>query len=216
VDDTLRLIRRLRGTGPQQPSVQAPQPMAAAFVVRDNVRQRRAIERAYVAAIRAAHTRIDIAVPYFYPGRGFRRSLRQAARRGVRVRLLLQGKIDYRIAALAARVLYDELRAHGVRIYEYTPAFLHAKVAVVDDDWATVGSSNIDPLSLLLNLEANVVVQDPDFSEVMARRFDQAIAVSVEVLGRPVPRGWRGLLQRGLIAWAANLYLRLAGITGRY
>ena len=216
VDDTLRLIRRLRGTGPQRPLVQAPQPMAAAFVVRDNVRQRRAIERAYVAAIRAAHTRIDIAVPYFYPGRGFRRSLRQAARRGVRVRLLLQGKIDYRIAALAARVLYDELRAHGVRIYEYTPAFLHAKVAVVDDDWATVGSSNIDPLSLLLNLEANVVVQDPDFSEVMARRFDQAIAVSVEVLGRPVPRGWRGLLQRGLIAWAANLYLRLAGITGRY
>ena len=216
VDDTLRLIRRLRGSGPELPAVEAPTPMVAAFVVRDNVRQRRAIERAYVAAIRAAHTRIDIAVPYFYPGRGFRRSLRQAARRGVRVRLLLQGKIDYRIAALAARVLYDELRAHGVRIYEYTPAFLHAKVAVVDDDWATVGSSNIDPLSLLLNLEANVVVQDPDFSEVMARRFDQAIAVSVEVLGRPVPRGWRGLLQRGLIAWAANLYLRLAGITGRY
>jgi cardiolipin synthase len=216
VDDTLRLIRRLRGSGPEPPAVEAPTPMVAAFVVRDNVRQRRAIERAYVAAIRAAHTRIDIAVPYFYPGRGFRRSLRQAARRGVRVRLLLQGKIDYRIAALAARVLYDELRAHGVRIYEYTPAFLHAKVAVVDDDWATVGSSNIDPLSLLLNLEANVVVQDPGFSEVMALRFDQAIAVSVEVQGRPVPRGWRGLLQRGLIAWAANLYLRLAGITGRY
>jgi cardiolipin synthase len=71
--------------------------------------------------------------------------VRRAARRGVRVRLLLQGKVDYRIAALAAQALYDELRANGVRIFEYTPAFLHAKVAVVDDDWATVGSSNIDP-----------------------------------------------------------------------
>ncbi len=169
-----------------------------------------------MAAIRAAHTRIDIAVPYFYPGRGFRRSLRQAARRGVRVRLLLQGKIDYRIAAVAARVLYDELRSHGVHIYEYTPAFLHAKVAVVDDDWATVGSSNIDPLSLLLNLEANVVVHDPDFSEVLARRFDAAVAVSAEVRGLPAARGWQGLLQRGFVAWLANLYLRLAGITGRY
>ena len=78
----------------------------------------------------------------------------------MRVRLLLQGKLDYRIAGLAAQVLYDELLADGVRIFEYTPAFLHAKVALVDADWATVGSSNIDPLSLLLNLEANLIVRD--------------------------------------------------------
>src|SRR5439155_604272 len=83
--------------------------------------------------------------PYFYPGHRFRQALRRAADRGVRVRLLLQGKLDYRIAGIAASVLYDELLAHGVRIYEYTPAFLHAKVAVVDDEWATVGSSNSDP-----------------------------------------------------------------------
>jgi cardiolipin synthase len=164
----------------------------------------------------SARERVDIAVPYFYPGRAFRRTLRQAARRGVRVRLLLQGKIDYRIAALAARALYDELRAHGVRIFEYTPAFLHAKVAVVDDDWATVGSSNIDPLSLLLNLEANVVVRDADFARSLAARFDAAVAVSAEVQGAPVKRGWRGVLERGFIAWCANAYLRMAGITGRY
>ncbi|WP_371070075.1 phospholipase D-like domain-containing protein, partial [Salmonella enterica] len=117
-------------------------PVRAAFVVRDNLRQRRAIERSYVAAIRSAVRSVDIAVPYFYPGRRFRRALRRAARRGVRVRLLLQGKVDYRIAALAARALYEELRGHGVRIWEYTPAFLHAKVALVDERWATVGSSN--------------------------------------------------------------------------
>lgn len=215
VSQARRLIRRLRGQ-PEPGALAEPMaPMRAAFVVRDNVRQRRAIERAYVNAIRSARTRIDIAVPYFYPGRVFRRSLRQAARRGVHVRLLLQGRIDYRIAALAARALYAELRGHGVRIFEYTHAFLHAKVAVVDDDWATVGSSNIDPLSLLLNLEANVVVQDADFSHTLAQRFEQAFAVSTEV--DAVQRsGWRGSLQRGLVAWCANLYLRLAGITGRY
>jgi cardiolipin synthase A/B len=216
VDETLRLIRRLRGRRPERPLDETPQPVAAAFVVRDNVRQRRSIERAYVEAIRSARQRIDIAVPYFYPGRGFRRSLRHAARRGVQVRLLLQGKIDYRIAALAARALYDELRAHGVRIYEYTPAFLHAKVAIVDDDWATVGSSNIDPLSLLLNLEANVVVRDAAFAQQLALRFDAACAASAEVQGRPARPGWRGRLHRWGVAWAATIYLRLAGITGRY
>jgi cardiolipin synthase len=117
---------------------------------------------------------------------------------------------------LAAQVLYDQLRFSGVRIFEYTPAFLHAKVAVVDDDWATVGSSNIDPLSLLLNLEANVVVRDADFSRTLAARFDAAIAVSREVTDTPMQAGWRGWLQRALVAWAAALYLRVAGITGRY
>lgn len=216
IDETMRLVRRLRqsrgGAGPA-PADEAP--MRAAFLVRDNLRQRRAIERAYVEAIRSSRERVDIAVPYFYPGRAFRRVLRQAARRGVRVRLLLQGKIDYRIAAMAARALYDELRGRGVRIYEYTPAWLHAKVAVVDDRWATVGSSNIDPLSLLLNLEANVVVDDPDFARSLADALDAAFAASAEVVDTQ-RSGWRGLLQRGFVAWMASLYLRLAGITGRY
>ena len=216
VNEALQLIRRLRGRGGEALPVEAPQPVAAAFVVRDNVRQRRAIERAYVEAIRAARTRVDIAVPYFYPGRAFRRSLRRAARRGVQVRLLLQGKIDYRIAALAARALYDELRAHGVSIHEYTPAFLHAKVAVVDGHWATVGSSNIDPLSLLLNLEANVVVRDAGFAQALSQAFEEAFAVSREVAGPAQGPGLRGWMRRVVIAWAANLYLKLAGITGRY
>jgi cardiolipin synthase A/B len=216
VDDALRVLRRLRGKTAKGVVPVDDAPVMAAFLVRDNVRQRRAIERAYVEAIRSARERVDIAVPYFYPGRAFRRSLRGAARRGVRVRLLLQGKIDYRIAALAARALYDELRAHGVCIYEYTPAFLHAKVAVVDDRWATVGSSNIDPLSLLLNLEANVVVRDAEFAQALADRFDAAVAVSQEVAGAPARPGLRGWMRRWLVAWLANAYLRLAGATGRY
>lgn len=191
-------------------------PMLAAFVVRDNLRQRRAIERSYIDAFRRARHRIDLISPYFYPGSLFRRTLRDATRRGVQVRLLMQGKVDYRIAGLAARSVYAEMLARGVRIYEYMPAYLHAKVAIVDDDWATVGSSNIDPLSLLLNLEANAIVRDADFSRELSAEFESAVAQSVEIVAPFARRGWVGMLQRGLVAWVAYVYLRLAGMTGRY
>lgn len=192
-------------------------PVQAAFVRRDNLRQRRTIERCYIDAIRGARERVDLVSPYFYPGSEFRRALRQAARRGVKVRLLLQGKADYRIARLAASVLYDELLSHGVRIFEYMPAFLHAKVALVDGDWATVGSSNIDPLSLLLNLEANVIVHDAAFNADLARRFEVGLAQSEEIVAaqRHAP-GVAGMFRRGLVAWCAHVYLRMAGVTGRY
>jgi cardiolipin synthase len=218
VQQALALVRELRGANPEAARAPAPQPepVRAAFLVRDNVRQRRTIERSFVEAIRHARTRVDLAVPYFYPGRSFRRALRAAARRGVRVRLLMQGQFDYRIAALAARAVYDEMRDNGVRIYEYMPAPLHAKVVVVDSDWATVGSSNIDPLSLLLNLEANVVVRDADFAALLAQRFEAAVAVSSEITGALRRTGWQRWMHRGLVAWLAAVYLRVAGITGRY
>ncbi len=223
VKRAMALVRDLRGASPSTSTSSAPtpplsalEPVRAAFLVRDNVRQRRTIERSLVEAIRHAQTRVDLAVPYFYPGRSFRRALRAAADRGVRVRLLMQGKFDYRIAALAARAVYDELRDKGVRIYEYTPAPLHAKVALVDNEWATVGSSNIDPLSLLLNLEGNVVVRDTDFASALSARFETVFAVSTEITGAPQRSGWRRWLHSGLVAWMATVYLRVAGITGRY
>ena len=216
VAQTFQLLRRLRLVSQDEDVDDELRPVRAAFIVRDNLRQRRAIERSYIDAIRAARTRVDLAVPYFYPGRAFMRALRQASHRGVQVRLLLQGMVDYRIAAEAARALYEQLCADGVRIFEYTPAYLHAKVAVVDDDWATVGSSNIDPLSLLLNLEANLVVHDVDFARSLAAALEVAFAASTEVLNPTMQRGWRGLLRRGAVAWIANLYLRVAGVTGRY
>jgi len=212
-----RLIERLRmpDQKPTKMKLSDLPPVRTAFVLRDNLRRRRTIERSYIAALRKAQTRIDLASPYFYPGSGFRTALRQAARRGVRVRLLMQGKLDYRFAGLAARSIYDELLAAGVKIYEYTPAFLHAKVALTDDEWATVGSSNIDPLSLLLNLEANVVVRDADFNARLAAEFDRAFAVSreVESQGR---RSVEGAVRRGFVAWCAHVYLRIAGATGKY
>jgi cardiolipin synthase len=214
--ELLQRMRIVPRSDALQQAAQDVRPVRAAFVVRDNLRQRRAIERSYVEAFAGARDRVDLVSPYFYPGRLFRRTLREAARRGVRVRLLLQGKLDYRIAGIAASVLYDELLRYGVRIYEYTPAFLHAKVAIVDDDWATIGSSNIDPLSLLLNLEANVIVRDAAFSRELRAEFEQAIAVSREVTAPAIAHGWWPTLQRGFVAWAAHVYLRMAGITGRY
>jgi cardiolipin synthase len=213
-----RVLQRLRMVPPADLAAQARpmQPVVAAFVVRDNLRQRRSIERAYIEAALRARERVDLATPYFYPGRLFRRALIRAAQRGVTVRLLLQGKIDYRFAALAAQVQYDELRHHGIHIYEYTPAFLHAKVAMVDGEWATVGSSNIDPLSLLLNLEANVIVQDAAFTRELSQRFDAAVAASREVTDAARGVGWRPVVLRGFVAWCANWFLRMAGITGRY
>lgn len=211
-----RVMQRLRMVPRPQLHLQPLQPVVAAFVVRDNVRQRRSIERAYIEAVLRARERVDLVTPYFYPGRMFRRALFRAAQRGVRVRLLLQGKIDYRFAALAAQVQYDELRRRGIQIHEYTPAFLHAKIALVDGEWATVGSSNIDPLSLLLNLEANVIVQDGDFTRELSQRFDAAVAASREVTDASRGVGLRPVMLRGFVAWCANWFLRMAGITGRY
>ena len=191
-------------------------PVYAAFVLRDNLRRRRTIERAYVDAIRSAQYQVDLMTPYFYPGYAFRKALRDAAKRGVRVRLLLQGKLDYRIAGMAAQALYADLLGHGVGIYEYMPAYLHAKVCVVDESWATVGSSNIDPLSLLLNLEANVIVRDAEFARAVARQFDAAAALSRQVDRHYLGGGVRGVLRRALVAWIAYVYLRVAGATGRY
>jgi cardiolipin synthase len=210
-----RLLGRMRlglrpPSGPVAAETALP-PMRAALLVRDNLRQRRGIERHYIDALEAAREQIDLVSPYFYPGLTFRRALLAAARRGVRVRLLMQGKIDYRFAALAARAQYAELIAHGVRIYEYTPAFLHAKVARVDDRWATVGSSNIDPASLLVNLEANIVVRDAGFVTALAGELERDYAAAREITAPPPLAGWRRWLQRGFVAWAAGTYLRLAG-----
>ena len=194
------------------------QAVRAAFVLRDNLRQRRTIELAALAAIKQAKHRIDIVTPYFYPRRAIRLALRQAAARGVKVRLLLQGKADYQIASIAARVLYAELQRFGVSIHEYQAAFLHAKVLVVDDDWATVGSSNLDPLSLVLNLEANLIVRDRAFVTLLSERLEQDFQHSHEVSPRDErsPSRLRRRVGRAVVSWLAKTYLRLAGATGRY
>jgi cardiolipin synthase len=155
----------------------------AKFTIRDNLRHRRDIERAYLAALRTARDEIIIANAYFFPGMRFRRALLAAAARGVAVTLLLQARVEFRLLHYASRALYGQLLAAGVAIQEYHRSFLHAKVAVVDGQWATVGSSNIDPYSFLMAREANVFVRDP----VFAKGLREELMKIIESGARPVP-----------------------------
>jgi cardiolipin synthase len=185
----------------------------AAFVVRDNLRFRRAIEDAYLTAIARAEREIVIANAYFFPGRRFRQALTDAADRGVRITLLLQGIADHPLQRFATRALYPYFLSRGIRLFEYHRSHLHAKVAVVDGRWATVGSSNIDAFSLLMAREANVVIEDSRFATHLRARLEHAICSGANELR---PSDWRRLsvLQRAL-NWVSYQLVRLAiGIAG--
>ncbi|WP_460950825.1 cardiolipin synthase ClsB [Pseudomonas marginalis] len=142
------------------------------LIYRDNLQHRDDIEEAYVYALSKAQHRVVIANAYFFPGYGLLREIRNAARRGVQVQLIMQGQPDVLLAKLAARMLYDYLLKDGVVIHEYCQRPLHGKVALVDDEWSTVGSSNLDPLSLSLNLEANVLIRDRAFNQQLYERLE--------------------------------------------
>ncbi|MBG6073974.1 MULTISPECIES: cardiolipin synthase ClsB [unclassified Polaromonas] len=150
----------------------------AIFVTRDNRKHTTDIEQHYRIAIRAARHRVVIANAYFFPGYRLLREMRRAARRGVQVRLILQGEPDMAIVKTAANLLYDQLLSAGVQIFEYCERPLHGKVAVSDDTWSTVGSSNLDPLSLSLNLEANVIIKDRAFNQHLTARLDHLVQQS--------------------------------------
>lgn len=158
---------QFKDTFEQQKKASPPPKVGASRVqlaVRDNFRARRRIEKAYLQAIGQAHTSVVLANAYFLPGRKLRRALYEARERGVVVKLLLQGRVEYRLQHYATQHLYSNLLGRGVEVFEYLPGFLHAKVAVVDSHWATVGSANLDPLSSLFAREANVLIVDRTFA----------------------------------------------------
>ncbi|MBI1942849.1 MAG: cardiolipin synthase ClsB [Betaproteobacteria bacterium] len=160
----------------------------AALVVRDSLKHRRDIEQAYLELIGSARDEVLIAIAYFFPGRRFRRALAFAARRGVRVTLLLQGRVEYVLLHYASRAMYGPLLGAGVRIHEYHRSFLHAKVAVFDGRIASVGSSNIDPFSLLLAREANVFVDDAGFAGALRASLYEAMKKGARAVPR---RRWK-------------------------
>lgn len=157
----------------------------AALLLRDNLRHRRDIETVYLHAMDGAQHEIVLAHAYFLPGHALRLALRQAARRGVRVVLLLQGQMEYRLQYYATQALYRQLLAAGVEIYEYRASYLHAKVCVVDGAWATVGSSNLDPFSLLLAREANLAVRDAAFATALRDSLLRAVHADARPVLQP-------------------------------
>lgn len=177
----------------------------AAFLVRDNLRHRRDIQEAYFRAISRARREIILANAYFLPGIDFRHALIAAAERGVRVVLVLQGRREYFLQHYATRTLYGSLLKAGIEIYEYQKSFLHAKVAVMDEHWATVGSSNIDPFSLFLAREANVVIDDQKFAVELKQSLELAMQQACKQIKgdalahQPVYERFFGWLGYGLV-----------------
>ncbi|QQE86974.1 cardiolipin synthase ClsB [Azotobacter chroococcum] len=165
--------RRARNGVDEQQTMAAEGTAQVLFVTRDNRRHTNDIEEQYLEAIRQARHRLVIANAYFFPGYRLLREIRRAARRGVRVELILQGQPDMPIAKFGARLFYEYLLKDGVDIHEYCERPLHGKVALADDEWATVGSSNLDPLSLSLNLEANLIIRDRAFNQELSERLER-------------------------------------------
>lgn len=197
----------------QPPSHQPVGHQRAAFHIRDNLRHRRSIEDAYLAAIADAREEVLIACAYFLPGLRFRRALTDAVARGVKVTVLLQGRVEYRLLHFATQALYSALLGAGIHIWEYRRSFMHAKVAVIDRRWATVGSSNIDPFSLLLARESNVMVDDARFAGELRDSLAEAMNEGAHQLA---PSDWRQrpAIER-LLRWSCyGLVRTLIGLVG--
>jgi cardiolipin synthase A/B len=204
---------RGRGQDRQSPFPESCGSMRAAFLARDNIGHRRDIEDAYMQAIEQAQVEIIIANAYFFPGLKFRHALMEAAGRGVRVVLLLQGKKEYPLLYYASKTLYGSFLNAGIEIHEYHNSLMHAKVAVIDEQWSTVGSSNLDPFSLLLSLEANVVVDDKNFAGNLKRSLEKSIAAGAHQIQ---PNSWkRQPIRLRMVNWLCYGLVRfMTGMTG--
>ncbi len=205
-------LRRVKPL-PMTPTPQRHDNVWAAYVMRDNIFHRHDIEEAYLAAIESAQHEIVIANAYFLPGKLFRHALTSAAKRGVRVVLLLQARVEYWMLNHAARALYGKFLEAGIEIWEYRTSFMHSKVAVIDSRWATVGSSNIDPISLWLAREANIVVDDTGFAHILREDLERAMREDALQVSR---QDWENIgLVRRMVAWMTYYGVRLAmGIVG--
>jgi cardiolipin synthase len=203
----LRLQRRL------ETAARYASGLRAALVLRDNLRNRQTIEHVYLHDIGRARREVLIANAYFFPGRRLRHALERAAARGVRVRLLLQGRSEYALQFRASRSMYGKLLDDGIEVYEYMASYLHAKVAVIDEA-ATVGSSNLDPFSLLLAREANVFVKDAGFAQELKAAIEAETAANANRVTLASLQK-RGLLGRAIDSTAYFLLRVGVSLTGK-
>lgn len=212
LEGALEAVRAAARAGVEEaPHISRLQPgSTASLVLRDNFRFRRRIESTYRLAIAQARREIVIANAYFVPGVQLQRALLRAARRGVKITLLLQGRYEYFMQYHASRAAYGPMLEAGIEIFEYEASFLHAKVAVMDarqGALSTVGSSNLDPFSLLLAREANVFVRDDAFAAELMTHLHHAIAQQGRRV-EPDSHARRSLATRAM-NWVAYAMMRL-------
>ena len=187
----------------------------AVLVVRDNLRNRHAIQRSLLHALGRAHQSALLVTPYFAPGRKLRKALIHAAERGVDVSLLI-GVGQFAMQDAVAQSFYPRLLRAGVKVVEYRHTQLHGKVAVIDEEWVTLGSSNFDGLSLFVNHEANIIVRDAAFAATLGDMVFQGVAEGVMVTAEDVSHlTWPRRIWNRFSYWLYRLVLG-AMTAGRY
>ena len=208
------MTRRWRGHRSHRPAVnQKPGDAQALFVWRDNDQHRDDIEQHYMEMLSGAQQEVIIANAYFFPGYRLLREMKNAAQRGVHVRLIVQGEPDMPIVKVGAELLYNYLVEGGVEVYEYIRRPLHGKVAIQDRQWATVGSSNLDPLSLSLNLEANLIIHDREFNQTLRNSLERLLQEDcMRVQGDKLPkRTWLQLSKSVIVFHFLRHFPAIAG-----
>lgn len=181
--------------------------MGAFLVSNHNLRQQHRFRRLLKLRMRKAEKRVWLTTPYFMPDHGTQREMARAAKRGVDVRLLVPFKTDRPVTQWAARAAYSQLLHAGVRIHEFKPRLLHAKTAIVDDSWCTVGTANIDYRSFYVNFELNLISRREDLAAILATNFLDDLAVSKEVTGETWRRrAWTARFPE-FIGWLARKFL---------
>lgn len=198
VAELARLFRRTWMAAGGEPYPQTEEPAAESVVAdqtayvaalgNDERRRRATIRRFYLHAMRKAKESIQIANAYFIPDRGIRRVLANAVKRGVKVNVIVPERNDLRAVQLASHHTFAGLLRAGVGIYEWPERMMHAKVAVVDGIWASIGSYNLDARSLFHNLEVVLCIVDRGFGLTLAAQLAHDRAVSREI----VPAVWSG------------------------
>ena len=169
--------------------------------INDWVRNKNQISRSYIEMFHRASNDIIILSSYFLPGRIFRKNLTHASKRGIKIRLILGGHSDIKMAKAAELFLYPWLLRRGIEIYEYQKSILHGKIAVFDSQWVTVGSYNINNISAYASLELNVDVNNKQFGETVKSNLEgvienECVRVTTDAYSKTL--NWTAMFKRWL------------------
>lgn len=188
----------------RQPAAMDPR---VRFIENEFRADRKDIRNAYVGALKQAKRRVQLTHAYFLPPSKVLRAIVSTARRGVKVKVIIAGATDVPILLYGARALYDNLLKAGVQLYEWQGRVLHAKTAVIDGKWVTVGSANLDHLSLRRNLEVNAVFDDASLGSAAETLFEQDLTECKEITLEDLRRRpwWHRVLSR--LAYALRTWL---------
>lgn len=190
-------------------------PAAISILQHDYFRRKRQIQKSYLQSIRKAEKEITLFASYFMPGRSMRMALARASKRGVKVKLVLQGISDVPFVKAATQYLYGYCQQHHMEIYEWERSVLHAKAAVVDGTWLTIGSYNLNHLSAYASIEMNLAVREASCAAAFSDCLHDLIGDGARRIpvGEHTTRGWlriRLFLSYHLLRWSFRLmYLAL-------